>query len=90
METANVGSNKKIVTTNMVVTYPEKDGIEILSNGQIVNVKEYLEKVGSVKIGVLNNTERELRNYLAKYYPEKLVEYDKKVAGGKEGFEVGE
>jgi len=85
METANVGPNKKTVTTNMVVTYPGKDGIEITSNGQVINVKEYLEKVGSVRVGTTKNSEQQWRAYLAKYDPEKLKEYKTK---GKEDNEI--
>jgi len=83
METANVGPNKKTVTTNMVVTYPGKDGIEISANGQIISIRDYIEKEGNVKVGALKNAEANFRAYLAKYDPEKLKEYEAKKAKSK-------
>ena len=69
METTNVGhkKNRNSITANMVTTRPGAKSIEILENGQFVNISEYLEKVGTVKIGLEKNSERELRAYLAKY-----------------------
>ena len=66
MGTTNVG-HKKTVTANMVTTRPGVKSIEILADGQFHNITEYLEKVGTVKIGLEKNSEKDLRAYLAKY-----------------------
>lgn len=78
METTNVGLNEETVTTNMVVTYPGKDGIEIAVKGQIIKVKDYLKEAGDLNIKTIKNSERELRAYLAKYDPKKLEKYEDK------------
>lgn len=43
------------------------------------SIRQTIEKgIGTLKDGVLNNSEKELRAYLAKYDPEKLKEYESK------------
>lgn len=76
METTNVGHKKNTnsLTANMVTTRPGAKSIEILADGQFHNITEYLEKVGTVKIGLERNTERDLRAYLAKYGKSKDAE----------------
>lgn len=81
METANVGLNEETVTPNMVVTYPGKHGIEISTKGQSINVKAYLKEVGSLGVKApSNSSEKAIREYLAKYYPKELEEYEAKKA----------
>lgn len=84
METTNVGhNNEETVTTNMIITYPGKDGIKVLENEQIVKIKKYLDEVGSLKAGVTSNTKKEIEAYLAKYNPEKLKEIKAKETEGR-------
>lgn len=84
METTNVGhNNEETVTTNMIVTYPGKEGIKVLENEQIVKIKKYLDEVGNLKIGVTSNTRKEIEAYLAKYNPEKLKELKSKETEGR-------
>lgn len=84
METTNVGhNNEETVTTNMIVTYPGKNGIKVLGNEQILKIKGYLDEVGSLKAGVTSNTKREIEAYLAKYDPEKLRELKSKETEGR-------
>ncbi len=78
METTNVERNQKNVTTNMIVTYPGEKGIEIVTKGESINIRDYIKEVGALSIAKLSHTEKEIRAYLAKYDPEKLKEYDAK------------
>lgn len=80
METTNVGLNEETVTPNMIVTYPGRNGFEVSIGGKSITVKNYLKEIGNLNAVVLNNTEKELRAYLAKYDPEKLKEYEAKKA----------
>lgn len=82
-EATNVDHKDMKCTANMIVTYPGKEKIEVVTKNGI-DIREYLQK-DTLTFDVTKNTERELRAYLAKYNPEKLKEYEKAKEAKDEG-----
>ena len=62
----NESTNVAHSTTNMLITYPGEKGIEVVTKNN-VNIREYLNRVGNMRIELIGNSERELREYIAKY-----------------------